>query len=184
MGQPPSTAKQLLSVVERHTASLNTAVQHLPAAPHWAVSAAVRKGAKQLLALLAGATAAAGSADSSTGAAEGAPAEGASGSNAAAAAGTGTADGSSSVAAGTPALMVNGQLLVLPQLQGEQQQQQGPGGTRQKRDKSNGEFRARLIKKFSAKTQVCVRLVHWRGVRVWRGGGLVQRCRCAGLFAV
>eukprot|EP00879_Flechtneria_rotunda_P011906 GHRR01012435.1.p1 GENE.GHRR01012435.1~~GHRR01012435.1.p1 ORF type:complete len:931 (+),score=387.60 GHRR01012435.1:2246-5038(+) len=54
--QPPSTAKQLLAVVQHHVKALNTAVQHLLYAPKWGVSSAVKKAAKQLVQQLQAAT--------------------------------------------------------------------------------------------------------------------------------
>lgn len=154
--QPPTTAKQLLAVVEQHTRNLNDAVQHLPAAPRWAVSAAVKKSAKQLVLLLQGTSAA--TTDSSTeqqglgaptGAAAAAAAAGAG------AAGEAAASGQPQAAGGLP-LMVGGQLVGRFDLQGGVQQQPEGGGVqkRKKKDKANGELRERMIKKFSAKTQV------------------------------
>jgi hypothetical protein len=149
VSHPPTTAKQLLSVVQQHTATLNAAVQHLPAAPHWAVSPAVKKGATQLMQLLQARSFECGDQDSNPGLKNGSLQE-ASGIEAAGegteatAAGTAGSDSSSGRSAGL-SLMVNGQLVqrgAVPQKEGR------------KKSKRDGDFRERLIKKFSAKTQV------------------------------
>jgi hypothetical protein len=154
VSHPPTTAKQLLALVQQHTATLNAAVQHLPAAPHWSVSPAVKKGASQLVQLLQTRSFDCwgkenpGLKDGSL--QEGSGIEAAGEGAEAAAAGTAGSNSSSSRSTGLP-LMVNGQLVqragaAVPQKEGR------------KKSKRDGDFRERLIKKFSAKTQVRERI--------------------------
>lgn len=169
---PPATAQQLLTIVQQHVATLSAAVQHLPYAPRWAVSAAVRRGAKQLQQLLQEATAS-GYQDSSCQASQLGPRD-ASGCQAAgltapagllgllagniepasqAAAATGQHQSAAAAAAVGPAVMVGGRLVAAGVLQGGGL----PGAVGQlprRRRRQEGEHRAKLIKKFSAKTQV------------------------------
>lgn len=153
VNQPPTTANQLLAVAEQHASNLNAAVQHVPAAPKWVVSSAVKKGVKQLVQLLQQPTAAAAAQGGTGPDALDSDSNAVSTSDAAAAtAGNVHAAVGAAVQAGLP-LLVNGQLVV--STGGQQGEQQG--GASRKKHKSDEEFRARLIKKFSAKTQVgCV----------------------------
>jgi hypothetical protein len=165
---PPSTAKQLLTTVQQHVATLNAAVQHLPYAPHWAVSAAVRRSAKQLQQLLQEATASGYQDSSSCQASQPGPqdlsgqAAGLTASSALAGAVAANAQGenhheqalqSAAAAAGVgPAVMIGGRLVaagVLLQARGP-----GVGQMPRRRRRHDGEHREKLIKKFSAKTQV------------------------------
>jgi hypothetical protein len=126
------------------------------------VSTAVNKGAEQLLQLLQGTTAAAAAADDDDDV-DSTRTEQQAGSTAAAAA----AAGGSVAGVGLP-LMVNGQMVARGGGLGQKANLQLMRG-KKKHDKANGEFRARLIKKFSAKTQVSGRVGGWVG-----GGG--NRC--------
>lgn len=137
--------------MQKHTDSLNAAVQHLPAAPTWGISSAVRKAGKQLVLLLQGAGAAAGDAavpEGHLGSSDGVAAVAAADATGEAAAAGGAAS------AGIP-LMVNGVLVGKAGGSGVAQANGAAGQKKRKdRNKKDREFRERLIKKFSAKTQV------------------------------
>jgi hypothetical protein len=167
---PPTTTRALLRVIRRHTAALNAAVAHLPAAPAWRVSAAAQRGAPQLLAMLQGA----GARGARGGDAAAAAAAGGGGAAAAAAAAAyGSVDAAAAAAgvraaAGLPIAV--GGVLVAPPDAAAQGGSSGGGGhdsssrstnspsSRKKKkssvSRSDAEFRERMIKKFSAKTQV------------------------------
>jgi hypothetical protein len=160
VSQPPSTAKQLLAVITSHCDTLNAAVQHLPAAPRWAVSQPVRKAAKQLAQVLQ--NPAAGGAAGVVFGASGQQLAAAAGSGSdGKAAGEGTAAGGSSnsgafVGGGIlpPLMMVNGQMVAANSSAAATGSNSSGGKGRSRRD--DGQFRERMIKKFSAKTQVWV----------------------------
>lgn len=160
VSQPPTTAKQLLAVITSHCDTLDAAVQHLPAAPRWAVSQPVRKAAKQLVQLLQ---------NPASGAAAGVVFGGSGQQLAAAAGGSGsdsevagdaTAAGSSSGAVGgnvgtlPPLMMVNGQLVAANSSAAATGSNSSSSGGKGRSRRDDGQFRERMIKKFSAKTQV------------------------------
>lgn len=195
--RPPATAKELLSLVKVHVNTLNTAVQHLPCAPKWAVSAAVQKSARQLVQLLQQATSGyhcdscqdppgcqdccqASSGQTTVNSQQPDAASCSSGSSFALAGAAGqqqqrherlnglhaaneatAAAAVATAASAGPAVVVGGVLVsagaarsrglnVPGHMMGGPGQQAG----RRKRREEDGEFRQRLIKKFSAKTQV------------------------------
>jgi hypothetical protein len=181
---PPTSAKQLLTLVQHYVATLNAAVQHLPYAPRWSVSAAVRRSAKQLVQLLRDATAsgyqdspssscqptsqqpgseAGGLTDASGPAGLSSAAAGqvnGQAGHAGAAAGSGHQPAAAAAAAVGPSVMVGGRLVTAGVLQqggvNGAGQLMGPGQMPRRRRRHDGEHRAKLIKKFSAKTQVRV----------------------------
>jgi hypothetical protein len=166
VAQPPTTATQLLAVVAKHAAAMNAAVQHLPSAPVWQVSAAVKASAKLLVQLLQGG-AAAGSSSSSR--ASGPQASGLGHQDAPAAATGLNVDGGDSssnaaaaaaAAAGGLPIMVGGVLAPAPADTAAAAAAAGEGAEQKQKQKkkrlskTDEAFRQRMIRKFSAKSQV------------------------------
>jgi hypothetical protein len=172
----PATAQQLLTLVQRHVANLNAAVQHLPYAPRWSVSTAVRRSARQLVQLLQDATAS-GYQDSASSSCQASSQQPGSQDCTSSQAGgltdavgqvNGHASHASAAAAGLgrqsaaavvgPSVMVGGRLVTAGVLQqgggNGAGQMLGAGQMPRRRRRQDGEHRAKLIKKFSAKTQV------------------------------
>jgi hypothetical protein len=166
---PPTSARQLLRAVRQAADALNQAVKHLqPYAASWQISSAVRRSAKHLVKTLSvDAFSSAGASIDSTLLQEAAAAAAAAPSESASSTGKAGQVGPTATAAG---------LLPLQQQQQQQQQQDSVGGWLHPRDelmsaaaaaaaggsgkkklrtdKESREFREKMIKKFSAKSQV------------------------------